>query len=101
MSKLDKDQIIARYTEAYQAVHGKAPVIEAKSGWYSVDGGKNMRLAQLAEAAEALAQSVAAKPAKQAATTKGATNKKGIVYAAWQRYLDSLSCNPKRPRGMR
>lgn len=47
MSKLDKDQVIATFTVAYSAVNGKAPTIEAKGGWYSVDGGKNMRLADL------------------------------------------------------
>ena len=47
MSILDKDQVIAAFSEAYTAVNGKAPSIEAKSGWYSVDGGKNIRLAEL------------------------------------------------------
>lgn len=47
MSKLDKDQVITAFTEAYTAANGKAPTIEAKGGWYSVDGGKNMRLADL------------------------------------------------------
>ncbi|MGK0305231.1 MAG: hypothetical protein ACI8UG_000977 [Gammaproteobacteria bacterium] len=47
MSKLDKDQVIAAFTEAYKAENGKAPAIEAKGGWYSVDGGKNIRLADL------------------------------------------------------
>ncbi|RUO62265.1 hypothetical protein [Pseudidiomarina insulisalsae] len=54
MSKLDKDQVIADFTAAYEKAHGKKPTIDAKSGWYSVDGGKNMRLAQLAEEAEVL-----------------------------------------------
>ena len=47
MSKLDKEQVIAAFTEAYTAVNGKAPIIEAKGGWYNVDGGKNIRLAGL------------------------------------------------------
>ena len=47
MSKLDKDQVIAAFTEAYTAANGNAPTIEAKGGWYSVDGGKNIRLADL------------------------------------------------------
>jgi hypothetical protein len=47
MSKLDKDQVIAAFTEAYKVENGKAPAIEAKGGWYSVDGGKNIRLAEL------------------------------------------------------
>ncbi|MCF2946966.1 hypothetical protein L0668_02530 [Paraglaciecola aquimarina] len=49
MSKLDKDQVIAAYTEAYTKANGKAPNIEAKGGWYSVDGAKNIRLAELNE----------------------------------------------------
>jgi hypothetical protein len=44
MSKLDKDKVIAAFTEAYLAANGKAPTIEAKGGWYSVDGGKNIRV---------------------------------------------------------
>lgn len=65
MSKLDKDQVIADFTAAYQQAHGKKPSIEAANGWFSVDGGKNMRLAQLAEAAAELSGS-AKKPAKAA-----------------------------------
>lgn len=49
MSTSDKEQIIASYTEAYTAKFGKAPTIEAKGGWYSIDGGKNVRLAALAD----------------------------------------------------
>ena len=55
MANLDKDAVIAAFTEAYKQANGKAPTIESKSGWYSVDGGKNMRLAQLLEVAESLA----------------------------------------------
>ena len=66
MSKLDKDQVIAKFTEAYKAANGKEPQIEAKGGWYSVDGGKNMRLAALEEMAGELAGGAAPaeKPAK-------------------------------------
>lgn len=66
MSKLDKDQVIADFTAAYQQAHGKKPNIEAANGWFSVDGGKNMRLAQLAEAATELSGNTN-KPAKAAA----------------------------------
>src|SRR5690554_3443692 len=68
MSKLDKDQVLADFTAAYQQAHGKKPKIEAKGGWYSVDGGKNVRLAQLADEAEAMGGSQAA--AKPAAKTE-------------------------------
>lgn len=54
MSKLDKDQVLEKFSAAYQKANGKAPSIEAKGGWYSVDGGKNVRLAQLDEMADAL-----------------------------------------------
>lgn len=76
MSKLDKDQVIAAFTEAYTAANGKAPEIEAKGGWYSVDGGKNMRLAQLAEMAESMGASKATKAEKPAAKTEKAPAKK-------------------------
>jgi hypothetical protein len=67
MSKLDKDQVIAAFTEAYTAVNGKAPAIEAKGGWYSVDGGKNMRLADLDTLTAELGSSKPAKETKAAA----------------------------------
>ncbi len=54
MTNLDKDAVIAAFTDAYQKAHGKAPSIESKSGWYSIDGGKNVRLAQLQEMTESL-----------------------------------------------
>lgn len=40
MANLDKDEVVAAFTEAYKKANGKAPSIESKSGWYSVDGGK-------------------------------------------------------------
>lgn len=55
MSELDKDQVITKFTQAYTAANGKAPEIEAKGGWYSVNGDKNVRLAQLDEMADELA----------------------------------------------
>ena len=83
MSKLDKDQVIAVFTEAYTAANGKAPAIEAKGGWYSVDGGKNMRLADLDAMTAELGSSkpakktkVAAEKPKQAAESKPAAEKK-------------------------
>ncbi|MDN7124203.1 hypothetical protein [Pseudidiomarina terrestris] len=70
MSKLDKDQVLADFTAAYEKAHGKKPTIEASSGWYSVDGGKNMRLAQLAEEAKTLVGG--SKPAAAKAKSKPA-----------------------------
>lgn len=88
MSKLDKDQVIADFTEAYKAKNGKKPEVEAKGGWYSVDGGKNMRLADL-EAMTAEISGTAApakksekdadKPKKEAKKSKKAEDKKPAV----------------------
>ena len=55
MSKLDKTEVLAAFEKAYEAANGKKPEITAKSGWYSVDGGKNVRLAQLQEMTASLA----------------------------------------------
>jgi hypothetical protein len=75
MSKLDKDQVIAAFTDAYTAAN--APAIEAKGGWYSVDGGKNMRLADLETLIAGLAPSDPAKNTKAAAEKpKKVTEKK-------------------------
>ena len=77
MSKLDKDQVIAAFTEAYTAVNGKAPAIDAKGGWYSVDGGKNMRLADLETMTAELGSSTPAKETKAVAEKpKKVTQKK-------------------------
>ncbi|RUO73075.1 hypothetical protein [Idiomarina ramblicola] len=64
MSNLDKEKVIAEYTEAYQKAHGKKPKIESSNGWYSVDGGKNMRLAQLADDTKTLGKEKKAAPKK-------------------------------------
>ncbi|WP_333608232.1 hypothetical protein [Arsukibacterium sp.] len=75
MSKLDKDQVITEFTAAYTAAFGKAPVIEQKPGWFSVDGGKNIRLAELAELGASYSKTATAKPAtaKTAAAKPAAT----------------------------
>lgn len=80
MSKLDKDQVLADFTAAYEKANGKKPDIAENNGWFSVDGGKNVRLAQLAEQASELTggQSSGSKPAKKASTAskKAATSDK-------------------------
>ena len=76
MSKLDKDTVIATFTEAYTAANGKAPKIEAKGGWYSVDGGKNMRLADLDAMTSDLGSSAPAKKAKTEEKPKKSAEKK-------------------------
>lgn len=72
MSKLDKDAVLDNFTKAYTEANGKAPLIEAKGGWYSVDGGKNMRLAQLDELRAELssAKTAAKSEAKKSAPAK-------------------------------
>lgn len=118
MSKLDKEQVIAEFTEAYKAANGKEPAIEAKGGWFSVDGGKNVRLAALAEmtselggasataAEEKPAAKAEAKPAKKAAAKKpaakkAAKSKKSSDFSVKAFYADQiLAKNPgsKLPR---
>ncbi|MDF2177589.1 hypothetical protein P2G88_04930 [Aliiglaciecola sp. CAU 1673] len=108
MSKLDKDQVVAQFTEAYKAAHGKAPQIEAKGGWYSVDGGKNLRLAQLEEMiaelggakaapakAEKKAKPAAAKPAKAAKKKSGGSFS---VKAYWAEQLAERGQSGRQPR---
>jgi len=81
MSKLDKDQVVAEFTAAYKAAFGKAPQLEQKPGWFSVDGGKNIRLAELAELAASYA-STKGKAANTAAADKKAADKKPSAKAA-------------------
>lgn len=82
MSKLDKDQVIENFTNAYTAANGKKPNIEAGGGWYSVDGGKKVRLAALDEMATELSSATAkAEPAKKKAA-KPAAEKKAAKPAA-------------------
>ncbi|MCC5879033.1 MAG: hypothetical protein JJU03_03950 [Idiomarina sp.] len=54
MSDLDKEAVLDEFTAEYKKAHGKKPKIEDSNGWYSVDGGKNLRLAQLDEWAQDL-----------------------------------------------
>jgi hypothetical protein len=122
MSKLDKEEVIANFTAAYNAANGKDPVVEAKGGWYSVDGGKNLRLVALvdmtaelsgdAPAAEEAAP--AAKPAKKAApkakaaSAASASNGPSDVSAGdgmkpadfWKSRLDGSGQECTLPRGI-
>ncbi|MFW8589469.1 hypothetical protein ACOI22_01560 [Glaciecola sp. 2405UD65-10] len=73
MSKLDKETVLENFTQAYTKANGKAPSVEAKGGWYSVDGGKNIRLAQLEELTEELSGQTKVsdeKPSKKTAAKK-------------------------------
>ncbi|KKO49841.1 hypothetical protein VT06_04400 [Arsukibacterium sp. MJ3] len=128
MTTLDKDQVIADFTAAYQATFGKAPELEQKPGWFSVDGGKNMRLAELADltasygkggktkatATKTEPASKAEKPAKSAKKTepkaakpvakkpkaaKPANTTPGAAAAFWADKINNSKQRP--PRGAR
>ena len=108
MSKLDKDEVISKFTEAYKSANGKEPSIEAKGGWYSVDGGKNIRLAQLSEMIDELSSEKSAEPVKpapkQKAKAKPAAKKSKpkksdfSVKAFWTAQLAEKDANNQAPR---
>ena len=109
MSKLDKEQVIEQFTQAYTSANGKAPTIEAKGGWYSVDGGKNVRLAALVEMAAELsgsasqtapAEEAPAKAAKKATpkTTKTAKTAGFSVKDWWQENVLNSASGNRPPR---
>jgi len=81
MSKLDKTEVLNAFEAAYEAANGKKPEITTKPGWYSIDGGKNLRLADVAELTEQLAsgktaeQPAAKAPAKKTKTKTAAPAK--------------------------
>ncbi|NMM40271.1 hypothetical protein [Pseudoalteromonas arctica] len=87
MSKLDKTEVLNAFEAAYQAANGKKPEITTKPGWYSIDGGKNLRLAEVAELTEQLTsgktaeQPAATAPAKKT-KTKSAVPAKAAVKKA-------------------
>ncbi|WP_394226509.1 hypothetical protein [Pseudoalteromonas spongiae] len=104
MSKLDKTEVLAAFEKAYEAANGKKPEITAKSGWYSVDGGKNVRLADLVTLAEELSSGAApaakeeapAKPAaKKAPAKKAATKKAAPVTATKEKEYTVTKPNPE------
>ena len=76
MSKANKEQIIEEFTQAYQKAHGKTPEIESKSGWYTVDGGKNMRIGQLEEMTKELGGSSSSDAATKKPASKSKTQSK-------------------------
>ncbi|GHB58563.1 hypothetical protein GCM10008107_04410 [Psychrosphaera saromensis] len=83
MSTLDKEQVLSDFTEAYKKANGKEPQIEAKGGWYSIDGGKNVRLAALVDlTAEVSGSAAPAKAAKAPAKEKAPAKKAAPAKAA-------------------
>ncbi|MEH8020560.1 MULTISPECIES: hypothetical protein [Rheinheimera] len=116
MTKLDKDQVVADFTAAYKAAFGKAPKLEQKPGWFSVDGDKNIRLAELAElgasysSAKAKAKPAAEKKAAAAKTTKTAakpaakapkTKASGNGQVAAKVWIQHIGVGQRAPRGSR
>lgn len=95
MSNLDKEKVIAEYTEAYQKAHGKKPKIESSNGWYSVDGGKNVRLAQLADDTKALGKEKKAAPKK--AESKKAEPKKSETKKPTPKKAESKKQTTQKP----
>ena len=74
MSKLDKTEVLNAFEAAYEAANGKKPEITSKPGWYSIDGGKNLRLADVAELTEQLTSGTTSdKPAAKAPAKKTKT----------------------------
>ncbi|NMH58498.1 hypothetical protein [Alteromonas ponticola] len=121
MSDLDKDTVLADFTKNFKNAEGKKPEIEAKGGWYSVNGGKNLRLAQLQEWSEELAGGKRAKaddkkeptkkaeakasktkkaPAKKSSGAKKSKSKKGSfsVKAFWAEKTEQENPGSRPPR---
>ncbi|WP_462158136.1 hypothetical protein [Pseudoalteromonas sp. GB56] len=90
MSKLDKTEVLAAFEAAYEAANGKKPEITTKPGWYSIDGGKNLRLADVAALTEeltsgkteAVAKAETKAPAKAPAKASKKTTTKKAAPAA-------------------
>lgn len=110
MSKLDKDQVVAEFTAAYKAAFGKAPQLEQKPGWFSVDGGKNIRLAELAELAASYASAKGntatkpaedKKPAAKAAAPKAKSKASGNGQSAAVLWASRIGEQQRKPRGTR
>ncbi|MBZ9610587.1 hypothetical protein [Rheinheimera maricola] len=106
MSKLDKDKVIADFTAAYTAAFGKTPQLEQKPGWFSVDGGKNIRLAELADlgasysSAKPKVAATKAAPAKSTAKPAAKTAKSNGGKSASALWAERNSAQ-RQPRGCR
>ncbi|MCH8500361.1 MAG: hypothetical protein LAT77_00455 [Aliidiomarina sp.] len=109
MSKLDKDQVLTDFTAAYEKANGKPPEIVENNGWYSIDGGKNKRLAQLADEAKTLTGQAHSAP-KKSAPKKNVASKKRTTETAksaglsakalWMKRLEETRSYSRLPRGM-
>lgn len=76
MSKLDKTAVLSAFESAYEAANGKKPEITTKPGWYSIDGGKNLRLADVAELTKKLTSGKTAKTKKTKVAAPAKAQKK-------------------------
>ena len=76
MSKLEKTEVLSAFEAAYEAANGKKPEITTKPGWYSIDGGKNLRLADVAELTKELSTGKKTEKAAVKAPVKKAAAKK-------------------------
>lgn len=118
MSKLDKDKVLEEFSAAYKKAHGKAPKVEDANGWYSVDDGKNLRLAQLDEWRQELesggskttsqadksesAKKPAKKPAKSSTKAKKSKSSASSGVTAkelWRQKLEQNASDCRLPRG--
>ncbi|USD35653.1 MULTISPECIES: hypothetical protein [Ferrimonas] len=79
MSKLNKEEVLQQFNDAYLKKHGKAATIEQKGSWFKVDGGKSLRLGDLADLAQELSSGAAeaevAAPAEKAPAKKTVAKK--------------------------
>ena len=90
MASLDKEQVIEKFTNAYESAKGKKPDIDAKGGWYSVDGGKKVRLAALNELADELTSGGAAEKA-DVKVKKAAPKKQKTGFSVKQFWTDKIT----------
>ncbi|EKE70933.1 hypothetical protein [Gallaecimonas xiamenensis] len=118
MATLDKDQVLADFTAAYHAKNGKNPEIEQKGSWYAIDGGKSVRLADIADMtaeltggaaapkaepkkapAKAAPKAAAKAPAKASKPKVTASNGGLLPKAYWEDLLEQRNHHCRRPRG--
>ncbi|QIZ76522.1 hypothetical protein [Ferrimonas lipolytica] len=105
MSKLIKEEVIAQFTAAYLAQHGKKPTIEQKGSWFKVDDGKSVRLGDLAQMATELASAqapevvVAAPKPKATKPAKVKSSNNGGLTPA-QLWAQKVGTGGKLPRGL-
>ncbi|BDY04984.1 hypothetical protein [Ferrimonas sp. YFM] len=113
MSKLNKEEVLQQLNDAYLAKHGKTPEIEQKGSWFKVDGGKSLRLGDLADMVTELTGGAApveaapkaepkkSAPAKKAAPKKAAKASGNGGMTPKQLWAQKLAQGSTLPRGHR